>query len=103
MYYLYFYVPETHLDEVKEKLFEAGAGKLGSYERCAWQVKGEGQFLPLIGSHPYLGKVGEVKQVAEYKVEMLCAAAVIEQVIAALKAVHPYEQPGYGVVKLQTW
>lgn len=101
-YQLCFYVPETHLEQVKASLFQAGAGKLGNYEQAAWQTKGQGQFCPCQGSNPYMGAIGKLETVAEYKVEMICAAQCIQPVIAALKTSHPYEEPAYSVVKLET-
>ena len=73
MYKLCVYVPEEHCEAVKRALFEAGAGKIGDYDSCAWQTKGEGQFRPLKGSDPYIGQEGSVERVPEYKVELVCA------------------------------
>jgi hypothetical protein len=98
---LTFYVPESHLEAVKTALFEAGAGRLGDYERCAWQVKGQGQFRPLPGSDPYLGKQGELEVVDEYRVEMICPDGCVNEVIAALKASHPYETAAYDLIRLE--
>lgn len=95
-----FYVPETHLEEVKNSLFAAGAGKIGNYTRCAWQTKGEGQFCPQSGSNPFLGEIDKIERVIEYKVELVCSEKYLKKVIAALQASHPYEQPAYGVFKL---
>lgn len=98
---LIFYVPEDHLEIVKAALFEAGAGRLGNYDQCCWQTKGTGQFRPLPGSDPHLGKQGTVERVDEWKVEMVCEESRIEAVIAALKRAHPYETAAYLVVKPQ--
>jgi len=103
IYQLCFYVPETHLEQVKDSLFKAGAGKLGNYECCAWQTKGSGQFCPQQGSTPYLGSFGKIETVEEYKVEMICDAENIQQVITALKTNHPYEKPAYGIIKLESF
>lgn len=100
MHKITFYVPETHLESVKAALFAAGAGRIGQYDSCAWQVKGKGQFRPLAGANPFLGQVGAVEVVAEYKVELVCADDCIQAAIAALRAAHPYEEPAYDVVKL---
>lgn len=81
-------------------MFAAGAGRIGDYDSCAWQVLGVGQFRPLAGAKPFLGDVGVVEQVAEFKVEMVCTAEAVYRAIAALKASHPYEEPAYDVVKL---
>ena len=100
MYKLCYYVPESHLEHTKAAVFEAGAGRIGDYDSCCWQVLGEGQFRPLEGSKPFLGREGDVERVAEYRVEMVCEDHLIEQVVAALKQAHPYEEPAYDVIRL---
>ena len=97
---LVFFVPETHLEVVKQAVFNAGAGRIGNYDRCCWQTPGLGQFRPMAGSNPYLGSTGETEQVEEYRVEMVCEASLIAGVIAALREVHPYEEPAFDVVRL---
>ena len=100
MYILNFYVPEENLEEVKEALFSVGAGKIGNYEKCCWQVKGIGQFLPKETSNPTIGKIGLVEKVTEYKVEIICKSEIISKVINKLLKVHPYEEPAYNLVKI---
>ena len=63
MYILCFYVPEVALETVKEAVFTAGAGRIGHYEHCCWQVKGQGQFRPLPGSKPTIGAHDELEYV----------------------------------------
>ena len=94
------YVPATHLDVVKDAIFAAGAGRVGNYDRCAWQVLGEGQFRPCHGAHPFLGAVGIEERVSEYKVETVLHERDLTLVISALKRAHPYEMPAYDVVRL---
>jgi structural hemagglutinin/hemolysin toxin protein RtxA len=101
MYSIVFYVPDSHLQVVKEALFEAGAGKIGNYSHCAWQTKGQGQFRPLNGSHPFQGKHDQLETVKEYRVEMVCEKHCIKQAVAALKTAHPYEAPAYQVILLE--
>ena len=100
MYKIYFYVPESHLEKVKEALFIAGAGRIWNYDRCSWQCLGEGQFRPLTGSQPAIGQQGLVEHVAEYKVELVCSRENIQASITALKDSHPYEEPAYGVLEI---
>jgi structural toxin protein (hemagglutinin/hemolysin) RtxA len=102
MYQLYFYVPISHLDQVKTALFEAGAGKLGNYDSCSWETEGVGQFRPLAGSRPFLGDVKRVEQVREFRVEMVCQDIFINSVLEKLVEVHPYETPAYGVYQIKT-
>jgi len=101
MYKLCFYVPESHLEAVKEAVFAAGAGRIGDYEACCWQVAGQGQFRPLAGANPFLGQRGELERVAEYRVELVCADDRITAAVAALIAAHPYEEPAYDVWRLE--
>ncbi|MCF6191392.1 MAG: divalent cation tolerance protein CutA [Cocleimonas sp.] len=98
-YQISFYVPEKQCEQVKQAMFNAGAGVLGNYQKCSWQTLGQGQFKPLEGSQPFLGKQGEIETVSEYKVEMLCTEENIKPVIQALKSSHPYEVPAYFVTK----
>ncbi|MGV6810092.1 MAG: NGG1p interacting factor NIF3 [bacterium] len=100
MYSLIFYVPESHCEYVKLAVFATGAGSLGNYEHCAWQVLGQGQFRPQAGSQPFLGKTDQLTVVNEYRVEMICAPSYLKAAILALKAHHPYEEPAYSVIKL---
>ena len=95
MYKLCFFVPEGHLARVKDALFNQGAGVLGGYDRCAWQVLGQGQFRPLHDSQPFLGEINANHGVDEYRVEMVVSAECIKDVIECLISTHPYEQPAY--------
>lgn len=95
VYKLAFFVPPSHLEVVKNAVFAAGAGQVGAYAQCCWQTLGEGQFCPQDGSQPFIGVVGEVEKVPEWKVEMVVAEPALMAVVAALKLSHPYETPAY--------
>ncbi|MBP1141692.1 MULTISPECIES: YqfO family protein [Pseudomonas] len=100
MYKLAFFVPPSHVDEVKSAVFAAGAGRIGAYDHCSWQVLGQGQFRPLDGSQPFIGRSGVVESVEEWKVELVVADELIQHVVVALKQSHPYEMPAYEVWRL---
>lgn len=100
MYKIAYFVPEAYLEITKSAIFSAGAGRIGDYEACAWQVPGQGQFKPTTGAAPFIGELHELTRVAEYKVELVCSADCISAAIAALKQAHPYEAPAYEVYKL---
>ncbi|MCO5141627.1 MAG: NGG1p interacting factor NIF3 [Oligoflexia bacterium] len=99
LYAIVFYVPEENLESVKDAMFAAGAGKWGAYERCAWQVKGRGQFMPLEGSSPHIGSTNKIEYLDEWRVEMICEATFLHEVIAAMKTAHPYETVAYTAVQ----
>lgn len=100
MYKLCFYVPESHLEQVKKALFAVGAGQVGDYSECCWQVLGKGQFRPLKGSQPFIGESLALTLVDEWRVELVVVDALVSKAVAALKAAHPYETPAYDVWKL---
>ncbi len=83
-------------------MFEAGAGRVGNYDCCAWQTRGEGQFRPLDGSTPFLGNQGQIETVIEYKLELVCEEPCLKAVIAALKRAHPYEEVAYTAIRAET-
>ena len=100
MYILCFYAPESDVEAIKSALFNLGAGKFRNYDSCAWQTQGVGQFRPLKGSSPHIGKHNKIEHVNEYKVEMMCPNNLIKQVIEKLIEVHPYEEPAYHIIKV---
>jgi hypothetical protein len=101
MYKISVFVPEAAVEQVKQAMFAAGAGKIGEYDSCSWQTIGQGQFRPLEGSSPFIGEQNRIETVAEYRIEMVCAEESINDVVAALKSSHPYEEPAYDVWKLE--
>jgi hypothetical protein len=106
MFKLVFYVPEDQAEAVKIAVFNTGAGKIGNYEHCCWQVLGQGQFRPLAGSQPFIGEApiadeqSLIEVVSEFRIEMVCHDDVIHAAVAALKEAHPYEEPAYDVWRL---
>lgn len=100
MYKLTVFIPNDALETVKSALFAAGAGTIGNYEQCCWQVQGTGQFKPLAGSTPHIGVQDQLETVDEWRVEMVVDESVVHAVITALKKAHPYETPAYDVIKV---
>ncbi len=96
-----FYVPAQQLQQVKQAMFAAGAGKVGDYDSCAWQILGEGQYRPGAASNPFKGEQGTLETLDEYKVEMVCSEENIRGAIAALKVSHPYEEVAYSVIRTE--
>lgn len=95
LYKIEVYVPETHLDNLKEAIFDAGAGKIGNYDSCCWETAGTGQYRPLDSSDPFLGCIGELEEVREIKVETVCSVKNLDSVVEAINRTHPYETPAY--------
>lgn len=100
MYKLIIFVPEEAKEHVKQALFAAGAGGQGTYQHCAWECLGTGQFLPLDGAEPAIGSVGVLERVSEWRIEMLVPASRWPEVKVALFQAHPYESPAFDLIAL---
>jgi hypothetical protein len=100
MYKICVYVPEKHVETVKQALFDAGAGRIGNYDSCCWQTEGIGQFRPLQNSNPAIGKIDTIEKVREIKIELVCADEMVKGVVQAMRESHPYEEPAFDVWQL---
>jgi hypothetical protein len=94
------FVPREALDAVREALFAAGAGRLGNYEHCSWYTEGTGTFLGGEGSSPSVGRAGREERVAELRLETVFPVEKQDEVIAALRRAHPYEEPAFDIYEL---
>ena len=94
------FVPPEALDAVRDALFAAGAGRIGDYERCCWYTEGTGTFLAGESASPSVGQPGREERVAELRLETVYPAEREAEVVAALRAAHPYEEPAFDLYAL---
>ena len=94
---LVWFVPAEALDATRDSVFDSGAGRIGEYERCSWYTAGTGTFLGTKGTSPVVGEAGTEEHVPELRVETVVPAEALDDVIAALRRAHPYEEPAYDV------
>ena len=94
------FVPPDALDAVRDALFAAGAGRIGGYERCSWYTEGTGTFLGGEATSPAIGARGREERVRELRLETVFPAAAHDEVVAALRRAHPYEEPAFDVYSL---
>ena|SRR5579862_3954353 len=94
------FVPREALDAVRAAVFAAGAGRIGNYERCSWYAEGTGTFLGGETTSPAVGTPGREQRVAELRLETVFPADLQDDVIAALRAAHPYEEPAFDIYAL---
>jgi hypothetical protein len=97
------YVPDTHTRLVLKAIGDAGAGRIGNYSHCSFVTSGTGRFTPQAGAAPYIGGVGAAQEVAEDRIECVVEAQLLKAVVAALRAVHPYEEPALMSWKVEGW
>ena len=94
------FVPPEALDAVRDALFTAGAGRIGDYERCSWYGEGTGTFLGGESTSPSVGRAGREERVAEVRLETVYSEESEADVVAALRAAHPYEEPAFDLYVL---
>jgi len=95
------YCPSDHSERVREAMFKAGAGSVGDYDRCSFNLVGEGTFRPGSGSEPFVGKKGEDHTESETKIEVLVENTLSRSVVAAAANIHPYEEMAYFITPLE--
>ncbi len=95
------YIPADHFDEVRDALYAVGCGHIGNYDSCGFAMSGLGNFRPLKGSKPKIGKVGELEEVEEVRFETLVVAGMEGVVVETLKSVHPYEEVAYDLIPVE--
>ncbi|RHJ90482.1 Nif3-like dinuclear metal center hexameric protein [Parabacteroides bouchesdurhonensis] len=95
------FVPEAYADIVRNTLFNAGAGSIGNYDSCSYNLKGEGTFRANEGCNPFCGEVGELHVEPEVRIETILPAYRKSSVMRALLSVHPYEEPAFDFYPLE--
>lgn len=95
------FVPQTHHEQVRKAIGDAGAGWIGNYSHCTFNTPGEGTFIPQAGTDPYIGEQGKLEHVQEIRLETVVPEKIQERVIAAMLSAHPYEEVAYDLYPLE--
>ncbi|WP_215112912.1 Nif3-like dinuclear metal center hexameric protein [Exiguobacterium sp. s63] len=99
VYKLSVFVPESHAEDVSRALGKAGAGHIGDYADCQFRVAGTGQFTPLEGTTPFIGRPHETEQVSEVRIETVVRESQKKRVLRAMQDAHPYEEVAYDLIR----
>jgi len=97
---IYVFVPKTHINKMRLALGQAGIGKMGNYDHCAFVSEGKGYFRPLDGANPAIGSIGKTEEVEEVRLEFVCLESEIDKVLEIVKKNHPYEEVALDVIPL---
>ncbi|KXG75896.1 Nif3-like dinuclear metal center hexameric protein [Thermotalea metallivorans] len=95
------FVPESHVEAVREAMCSAGAGHIGNYSHCTFQTLGIGTFQPLEGSNPFIGTRNTLERISEYKLETIVSHKMLHPTIEKMLKAHPYEEVAYDVFALE--
>jgi hypothetical protein len=99
-YKIIVFVPEADGEAIRMAIGAAGAGRIGNYDYCSFSSRGMGRFRPLAGARPAVGEVGQLEEVIEERIETVCSEERLKDVLAAIRRVHPYEEPALDVYPL---
>ena len=95
------YIPESHLEVVRNALFEAGAGVIGNYDQCGFAASGTGSFRGNDITNPFRGEKGKIHFEKEIRFETILFSHLKDKVIKALLEAHPYEEVAYDLYSLE--
>ena len=95
------YVPLVAVEQVRDAMFESGAGCIGNYDSCSFNANGQGSFRAGETAHPFVGEVGKLHFEDEVRVETVVPKHALNHVISAMLKVHPYEEVAYDVYALE--
>jgi len=96
------FVPTTHVAVVIDAVNAAGAGIIGNYSHCTFRTPGTGTYKPLEGASPFAGKIDNLEQAEEVRLETVCPANRLSALIDAVKSAHPYEEVAFDVYPLES-
>jgi dinuclear metal center YbgI/SA1388 family protein len=94
------FVKPEEASRLREALATAGAGVIGNYQVCSFSSQGTGTFLAGPGSNPRVGQQGQIEQVGEVRLEMVCSRPALPLAVETLRRFHPYEEPAIDVYEL---
>lgn len=95
------FVPKTHVEIVKNVIFETGAGQIGKYDECSFSMPGEGSFRATEEATPFVGQIGKRHSEEEIRIEVILPKWLTNRTITAIKTVHPYEEVAYDIYALE--
>ena len=95
------FVPNKQLEQVRQAMFEAGAGQIGDYDSCSFNLEGTGTYRGGEQTNPFTGKAGVFQQEAEIRLETIVPLSRLGRVIKAMIEAHPYEEVAYDVYPLE--
>jgi dinuclear metal center YbgI/SA1388 family protein len=101
LYKIVVFVPQSHKEIVRNSMTKYGAGHIGNYSHCTFNVKGMGTFMPKEGANPYIGITNSIELVEEDRIETIVSERNIKEVIKAMLSAHPYEEVAYDIYPLQ--
>jgi hypothetical protein len=100
IYKIVTYVPQSHIEQVRQAMWSAGAGTIGNYDCCSYSSEGNGTFRAQVGCNPFVGEIDKLHTEPELRLEMVVPKDKSGRVVAAIHSAHPYEEPAIDILPL---
>ncbi len=94
------FVPKDHHQKVLDAILNAGAGWIGNYSHCSFNIEGYGTFVPREGSDPFIGEAGKMERAEEIRIETIVPLSIRNKVVQAMLKAHPYEEVAYDLYSM---
>ena len=95
------FVPTSHAEAVRNAMLDAGAGHIGNYSHCSYNLEGQGSFRAAEGCNPFVGEIGKTHFEPETRIETIAPAHIVGKVVSAMVAAHPYEEPAFDIYPIE--
>lgn len=99
-YKLVVFVPPAEAGALRRALSAAGAGVIGHYSECSFEIPGRGTFKGDASTNPTVGQRQRLEYAEELRLEMVVPRRRLDAVIAALYRSHSYEEPAFDLYPL---
>ncbi|CAM2830167.1 Nif3-like dinuclear metal center hexameric protein [Paenibacillus sediminis] len=97
LFKLVVFVPKSHHQQVLDAILNSGAGAIGNYTHCSFNIEGVGTFVPQEGTNPFIGEQGKMERVEEFRIETIVPQSIRNKVVQAMLKAHPYEEVAYDL------
>jgi len=94
------FVPQEYALKIRDHLAKIGVGRIGDYDHCVAITTVQGYFRPLPGANPFDGEIGRIQETKESKIEVNCKRELVDEALAIIRRVHPYEEPLVNILPL---
>jgi hypothetical protein len=94
------FVPQEYALRIRDELATIGVGRIGNYDHCVAMSPVQGYYRPLPGADPFEGKIEQINEVKEYKIEVNCRRELVNEALRLIRSAHPYEEPLVNVIPL---
>lgn len=95
------FVPDSDAEKLRNVLFASGAGNIGNYSECDFELQGTGGYMANDNASPVLGEKNIRHTEKETRIEVILPAYLKNNIVTAMIKAHPYEEVAYDLYALK--